>query len=443
MRAGSMRGRLALPAKLHRTPPACSPVSLYNRTRRPHLPGSAMGPLDDSDAPSRASILLVDDHAANLVALEAVLEPLGHRLVKARSGDEALRRLLQEEFALILMDVRMPDMDGFQTVAMIKQRPRMVDIPVIFVSALAREAEDIARGYQYGAVDYVAKPFDPDLLRAKVSVLVALHLQAERIARQRELLMKKRMELQVEEAQRAAAEKANRMKDQFLAMVSHELRTPLNAILGWTELLGKFDLDEERMRRALETIERNARAQKRLVDDLIDVATMLTGNFRLQKAPVDLRRLVEASVESARPAADKKPLTLTADLGEGGEVQGDAMRLQQIVGNLLANAIKYTPAGGSIAIRLRRAGPRVEIQVADTGVGISAEDLPRVFERFWQADRMPSTESAGLGLGLAIADQLVRLHGGELRAASDGRGKGSTFTVSLPLELTAERRQPA
>jgi signal transduction histidine kinase len=399
--------------------------------------------MDDEAQRSRASILLVDDHPANLLALEAVLEPLGHELVRAQSGEEALRCLLRQEFALILMDVRMPDMDGFQTVALIKQRPKMMDVPVIFVSAIAREAHDIGLGYQYGAVDYLTKPFDPDLLRAKVSVLVALHLQAERIAVQREQLMERRLELQVQQAHRAAAEKANKLKDQFLAMISHELRAPLNAIMGWTELLAKFDLDEERMRRAVATIQRNAEAQKRLVDDLIDISTMLTGKFRLHLDEVDVAGVVQSAVESARPSAEKKRIELVSNLEAVERIQSDAARLQQILANLLNNAIKFVPEGGKVTVNLRRAGKRVEIEVADTGIGIALENLPRVFERFWQAERPATMESAGLGLGLAIADQLARLHGGEIRAASPGIGRGASFTLSLPLNATVEQRRGA
>ena len=392
---------------------------------------------------SRASILLVDDHPANLLTLEAVLEPLGYDLVRAQSGEEALRCLLRQDFALILMDVRMPDMDGFQTVALIKERPKMMDVPIIFVSASAREAQDISRGYQYGAVDYLTKPFDPDLLRAKVSVLVALHLQAERIAVQREQLVERRLELQVQQAHRAAAEKASKMKDQFLAMISHELRAPLNAIMGWTELLAKFDLDEERMRRAIATIQRNAEAQKRLVDDLIDISTMLTGKFRLHLDAVDLAVVVQSALENVRPAAVKKRIELVSSLEAVERVQSDAARLQQILGNLLNNAIKFVPEGGKVMVNLRRAGERVEIEVADTGIGIASENLPRVFERFWQAERLAAMESAGLGLGLAIADQLARLQGGEIRAASPGIGQGASFTLTLPLNATVEQRRGA
>jgi signal transduction histidine kinase len=245
---------------------------------------------------------LVDDHPANLLALEAVLEPLGHELVLAQSGEEALRCLLRQEFALILMDVRMPDMDGFQTVALIKQRPKMMDI---------------------------------------------------------------------------------------------------------------------------------------------DISTMLTGKFRLHLEEVDLAAVVQSAVESARPSAEKKRIELVSNLEAVERIQSDAAKLQQILGNLLSNAIKFVPEGGKVTVNLRRAGERVGIEVSDMGIGIALENLPHVFERFWQAERPATMESAGLGLGLAIADQLARLHGGEIRAASPGIGRGASFTLRLPLDATVEQRRGA
>jgi CheY-like chemotaxis protein len=257
------------------------------------------------DLAAKASILIVDDNQANLVALDALLQPLGHRIVRARSGDEALKRLLDEDFALILMDVMMPGMDGFQTVALIKERKKTVSVPIIFVTAMAKEAEQITRGYAYGAVDYITKPFDSEILKAKVSVLVALHLQAERIIEQRALLLKQEHELMVQESARVAAQKESRAKDQFLAMVSHELRAPLHAILGWTEMLTNGRLNEEQTRRALETIQRNAKVQARLVEDLIDVSRIVAGKARLDMAEVALGDVVRAAVETVQRAADE------------------------------------------------------------------------------------------------------------------------------------------
>jgi signal transduction histidine kinase len=393
--------------------------------------------IENAVDPANASILLVDDIPANLLALEAVLEPLGHRLVKARSGDEALRHLMQEEFALILMDVQMPDMDGFQTVALIKQRPKNVRIPVIFVTAIAKETEQISRGYQYGAVDYITKPFDMDILRAKAAVLVALHLQAERIVRQQALLLKRRHELEQQRLNREMAEQHSRMKDQFLAAISHELRTPLNVIVGWTDLLVAGGLDEHKIRGALEAIQRNAKLQQTLVDDLLDVSRMITGKLELEKEERRLLDIIEVAVQSARPEAEHKGVELrTTSIDECGTVTAavDAARMQQVFGNLLNNAVKFTPAGGRIEVGLRRCRGVAEIAVRDNGVGIDRAELPFVFDRFWQAPRRPDDpRQRGLGLGLAIVRQLVELHGGEVDAQSDGPGTGSTFVVKLPL----------
>jgi signal transduction histidine kinase len=400
--------------------------------------------LDDEDAAierdlseSRASILLVDDIPANLLALEAVLEPLGHRLVRARSGEEALRHMMQEEFALVLMDVQMPDMDGFQTVALIKQRPKTVRIPIIFITAIAKEAKHISAGYEYGAVDYITKPFDADILRAKVSVLVSLHLQSERIVRQQALLAKRRRELEHTELQRSLAETHSRMKDEFLAVISHELRTPLNVIVGWTDLLVSGELDGERTRRALVTIQRNAKLQKQLVDDLLDAARLITGKLQLEPKEMMLSTIIEAAADSVQPEATAKGIEVRSGIVEEcGKVTAevDPERMQQVFGNLLSNAVKFTSPGGAVDVSLRRCEGFAEVEVRDTGVGIEPTELPFIFDRFWQSARGQKHESAqGLGLGLAIVRQLVELHGGTVAASSPGRGRGATFTVRLPL----------
>jgi signal transduction histidine kinase len=392
---------------------------------------------------AQASILLVDDIDANLVALTAVLEPLGYRLVTARSGDEALRRLLQEEFALILMDVQMPDMDGFQTVAFIKKRPKSENIPVIFVTAIAREAQDISKGYQYGAVDYITKPFDLEILRAKVSVLVTLHLQAERILRQQTLLLRRRHELEQQRLQQAHSEQQSRMKEQFLAVVSHELRMPLNVILGWTDLILKGDLDVEKTQRALETIRRNANLQKRLIDDLLDISRLVMGKVTLERADESLAALITAAVEDVAIEARDKGVKVRPAIRDGCaglKASIDVPRMQQVLGNLLSNAVKFTPPEGTVEIALSSGGASATIEVKDEGIGIEAEHLPFVFERFWQSPPQPgeSRNARGLGLGLAIVRQLIELHGGEVSAHSDGRGMGSTFRVTLPLTTGRE-----
>jgi signal transduction histidine kinase len=251
-------------------------------------------------------------------------------------------------------------------------------------------------------------------------------LEAEVAERQRLLLR--------ERAARTEAEEANRLKDEFLATVSHELRTPLTAIIGWSHMLRHAGLDEATERRGLETIERNAKAQAQLVEDILDVSRVITGKLSLNIAPVDLASVVGAAVDSVQLAAESKGIRLEVTLDSSPRrVSGDAGRLQQVVWNLLSNAIKFTDAGGRVGVRLSHAGPDAELSVCDDGCGVSPEFLPHVFERFRQADGTSTRLHGGLGLGLAIARHLVELHGGNITAASPGEGLGTAFIVRLPL----------
>ena len=240
------------------------------------------------------------------------------------------------------------------------------------------------------------------------------------------------------EASRAEAVAANRSKDEFLAVVSHELRNPLNAVLGWARLLGSGQLDPARTANAIGTIERNAKAVARIIDDLLDMSRMIGGIIRMEAQPVDLVAVIQGAIDEAHPAAQAKPLRLTFTRPVVPDpVTGDAVRLQQVFANLLSNAIKFTPSDGHVEVTLTSAGSRVEIRVADTGQGIDAEFLPNIFERFSQADSSTTRRQGGLGLGLAIVRALVEQHGGTVQAESPGRGLGATFTVRLPL-LSAE-----
>ena len=235
----------------------------------------------------------------------------------------------------------------------------------------------------------------------------------------------------------AAAEEANRLKDEFLAVVSHELRTPLNAILGWARMLRAGSLSPADVPRALETIERNAHAQAQLIEDLLDVSRIVSGKLRLEMRTVDISEVVREALETVRPTADVRGVTLIPAIAPVGPVSGDGHRLQQVIWNLLSNSIKFTPPGGSVQISLEQQGAIVRIAVSDTGQGIAAEFLPHVFDRFRQAATSTSGKSArtGLGLGLAIVRHLVEAHAGSVRAASDGPGHGATFTVELPVML--------
>jgi CheY-like chemotaxis protein/nitrogen-specific signal transduction histidine kinase len=233
---------------------------------------------------------------------------------------------------------------------------------------------------------------------------------------------------------RTQAEAANRMKDEFLATVSHELRTPLNAILGWSQMLNAGRLDAPAMEKALTTIERNAKAQTQLIDDLLDVSRIITGKLRLNIRAVDLPSVLMAAVDAARPAAEAKEIRLQTLLDpQAGPISGDPDRLQQVIWNLLSNAVKFTPKGGRVQVRLERINSHIEIVVSDTGIGIDEEFLPHVFDRFRQLDGSKTRRHGGLGLGLAIVRQLVELHGGTVLAENNREGQGAVFTVKLPL----------
>ena len=578
----------------------------------------------------KINILLVDDNPSNLLSLEAILQAPDRNLVRAASGDEALRYLLDCDVAVILLDVYMPGINGFETAALIRGRERSRDIPIIFLTADSTGSTLVSKGYSLGAVDYIVKPVEPDILKSKVAVFVELFKKTEEIKQQAELLHEKNIELEnanlqrlsmlielgqqlaaerdpiqllekfchaarkivgaqyaaigmldadgrtlrhlltsgfdseltasaavvsqvsreildillierrpvrlsrtgmvpgvmdflpqgwpagsslvapilsptqvygwlhladkfealefseaderltatltsqvavayenarlYEEAQhhaaelqqevterkqaeeerakllvreqaaRAEAEAANRTKDEFLATLSHELRTPLTAVLGWSHLLRSGKLPEETAASALETIERNARAQSQLIDDLLDVSRIITGKLNLDTHPVALAPIIEAAINSVRPSAEAKNIQLEMELdAAAGMVAGDGNRLQQVVWNLFSNAIKFTPVGGRVVVRLKRINSHVEVSVSDTGQGISAEFLPHVFDRFRQADGTTTRTHGGLGLGLAIVRHLVELHGGTVHADSHGEGKGAAFTVNLPL----------
>ena len=241
-----------------------------------------------------------------------------------------------------------------------------------------------------------------------------------------ELLMREQMI-------RAEAEGANRAKDEFLSILSHELRTPLNAILGWSAMLRQRTLSEDKILRALETIERNAKSQAQLIEDILDISRIITGKLRLQVRPVNLVPVIESAIESVRLAAEAKSICLQSVLdSQAGLLLGDANRLQQVVWNLLSNALKFTPKDGRVEIRLERVNSHAEITVSDTGLGISSDFLPFVFDRFRQHDSTTTRSYGGLGLGLAIVRQLVELHGGTVTVVSPGIGQGTTFTVTLP-----------
>jgi signal transduction histidine kinase/DNA-binding response OmpR family regulator len=575
----------------------------------------------------RVNILLVDDNPSNLLALETILQTSDRNLVRAASGEEALRFLLDEDAAVILLDVHMPSISGLETAALIRGRERTRGVPIIFLTAYDSAGDShISQGYSLGAVDYIIKPIDPEALKSKVAVFVELYRKTEQIKRQADLLREQNIELenanlrrlsrlidlgqrlaaerdperllkkfcdaareivgarsatvgileddgvtlrhfftsgfdraeavkarvpqacqrffkqrlkdarslrfsgtnelrilpeqtpiksfvgapilrqgspeevrgwlylaekigapafseaderftvtltqavvfyenarlyadlqrhaaaleqeiadrkQAEseraemlaraQAAQAEAEEANRLKDEFLATVSHELRAPLNAMLGWVTLAREGRLDEVSKERALETVERNARTQKKLVDDLLDVSSIITSNLSLDLEPTDLASVIESAVESVRPMAEAKGVSLRTDLAPLADVfRLDRNRFQQVIWNLVHNAVKFTPSGGAVKVCLRRLNGQAEIEVIDTGIGIAPEFLPFVFDRFRQADGSITRRHGGLGLGLAIVRSLVEMHGGTVAVESAGLGQGATFSFRLP-----------
>jgi signal transduction histidine kinase len=383
---------------------------------------------------NRARILIVDDLPDKLLIYSSLLEDIDAEIVEARSGTEALKRVLEGSFAVILLDVNMPDIDGLETATLIRGHRNGRHTPIIFITSYADEMQT-ARGYALGAVDYILSPIVAPVLRTKVQVFVDLYNAHAALARSNQEL-----ETRVKE-RTAELEQLSRLKDEFLATMSHELRTPLNAIFGWVTLLRTRRLDEPTQERALETIERNARAQKRLIEDLLDVSRIVTGKVALEIMPVDPRRVVEAALETMAPAAQTKGITVVPLLDTGvATVRGDFARLQQIVCNLLSNAIKFTPSGGKVDVCLAHRNGEAEISVSDSGQGIKPEFLPLVFDRFRQEDGSISRRHGGLGLGLAIVRHLVELHAGSVEAFSAGEGKGSRFVVRLPTRLGVAAR---
>ncbi|HEY3964988.1 MAG TPA: ATP-binding protein [Planctomycetaceae bacterium] len=540
------------------------------------------------------AILIVDDRPDKLVALKAALGSVDHEIILAGSGPEALRWLLRRDFAVVLLDVNMPVMDGFETARLIRQRRRNQHTPLIFITSYGDDVHAI-EGYSLGAVDFLSAPVVPAVLRSKVEVFLELHRRNLQVREHADRLMQQTRRLQalnrasleihaalsiaqtlqvvadsareilgarqacvivtadqhgmaqhelvispvgrvstragarsgfdlpgvvaqfagrphpaadelasanlgpfwtgdfaatsrglaapligrggntigvllasgrregeytadeealfVQLAQMAAssventlfaeAREANRVKDEFLATLSHELRTPLSSILGWAQLLKTKMLDEDETREALEIIERNGQMQCKLIEDLLDVSRIVTGKMQLNLRPISLVALTEAAVNVMLPSAQARQVQIETTLDPRVDrFVGDPDRLQQVLWNLLTNAVKFSAPGGRVEVSLELDDSQVVIKVCDHGEGIAAEFLPHVFDRFRQADSSASRKHGGLGIGLAIVRHVVELHGGSVRAESEGAGRGTTIAITLPLPADMLRKAP-
>lgn len=500
------------------------------------------------------TILVVDDNPATLYSTSHILESAGYKTLRAATGEQGVE-LAKQEPHLIILDINLPDMDGYEVCRRIRSMESMFRTPIIHLSATFVQSSHQIRGLEVGADGYLTHPVEPPVLIATVNAFlrarraedemrkseakfravfdnalsgIALlnkelvyvevnpamcgllgrpkdeiigHLSSEFMSPERrkdveeisKLVVKQgfwrgnlpmiRADRQIvfldwnisihsvpgvmlaigtdvsdrlrveghrdelllsERAARTEAERANRIKDEFLAVLSHELRTPLNAIVGWTQILRRKPSDDEDIIQGLDTIERNAKVQTQLISDLLDVSRITSGKLRLEVQSVDAVSIVEGALSTIMPAAEAKGINIEQQLEPTtGNVRGDPSRLQQIVWNLFINAVKFTPRGGKIYIKLARVDSHVELTVRDTGIGISPDLLPYLFERFRQGDTSATRFHGGLGLGLAIVKHLVEMHGGTVTASSEGKNKGSTFVVSLPVPALNEVIRPS
>jgi signal transduction histidine kinase len=421
----------------------------------------------------KVNILLVDDQPARLLSYETILGELGQNLISARSGLEALEKLMKDDFALVLLDVSMPGMDGFETAALIHDHPRFEKTPIIFVTGVHDTEFDRLKGYKLGAVDYVSIPVVPEILRSKVAVLVELHcqrrelqdlnrslaeanarleaahttLQAERTrelqALNRDLqranveLAESNLALQAEIAERSRAEsalkEADRQKDEFLAILAHELRNPLAPIRNAVQIMSRLDIDNPHVRWSRDVIDRQITHLTRLVDDLLDISRITRGTITLATEPVQVGTILARAIEASQPTVAEYKHTFLVDCpDETLMIEGDLTRLVQVLGNLISNAAKYTNVGGRIDVTVRAVDNHVEFRVKDNGIGIATDSLPKLFNLFSRVhagDRAPG----GLGIGLALSRKLVQMHLGDVLVESEGVGKGSEFIVRLPL----------
>ena len=427
-----------------------------------------------AQAPDPVNILLVDDTPSRLLAYRTILEDLDENLFEARSGTEALKLLMQHEFALILLDINMPGIDGFETAHLIHEHPRFEDTPIIFVTAVNVTEFDRMRGYKLGAVDYVTVPIIPEILRSKVMVLAELYrkrreleIANRRLAAANEALHAEKtrelavlneslrltnielasrfMQLQAEVGERQRIEtrliEQDVRKDEFLATLAHELRNPLSSVANAISVL---KMTEPEQKDLPELMSRQVALLVRLIDDLLDVARISQGKMVLKPAPAKLNAIIDASLETVAPMLEAgRHVVNVQRLPEDVTLQADGQRLAQVFSNLLSNAAKYSDDGVPIEIVATRNETTLDISVIDHGIGLSEDQLDRIFEMFEQVDTTLERSRGGLGIGLTLGRHIVDLHAGKLVAQSEGLGKGARFVVSLPLSLIAAEPLPA
>jgi len=405
-------------------------------------PGENPGAFIQFSQPAR--LLVVDDEESLRITTAAIFENEGYVVHTAASGDEAIDLLTNEDYDLVLTDLHMEGGDGLTVLNRIRnQAPLTISVVLTGFASV----ESAIAALQEGAYDYLIKPCDIESMKHTIRRgvehrrLMLAEQQARTDLRQLNLDLEKRIEERTAELQRLNAElaEANRAKDVFLATLSHELRTPLTPVVGWIKLLRSGTLDEKSVLQALDAIERNAWLQSRLIDDLLDTSRIATGKLHYEPKPTDLNVAVKAAVDTVRTSAAARNIELMISLWPSSlVVMGEPVRLQQIAWNLVSNAIKFTDPGGKVRVITELNGSQAQLTVVDTGIGIAPEFLPHVFDRFRQADGSTSRRHGGLGLGLAIADALAKMHGGRMQAQSQGVGQGATFTLQLELAQTGK-----
>jgi signal transduction histidine kinase len=391
-------------------------------------------------------ILLVDDEPLNLSALEVILANPGYRLWRALDADSALRILLAHEIAAVVLDVRMPMVSGFELARIIKSSKKYQQVPIIFLTAHLFDDQDIIAGYGAGAADYLSKPVNPEILRYKVAVYAELFRKTRALAEANDRLadlnanLAQRVEDRTAELKTSetALRAANQQKDEFLAILSHELRNPLAPLRTGLDTLLHMEGQPAGAGRTLTIMDRQVDYMVRLIDELLDLSQIGKGEMELRKDRVELGALLGVLADGFRGTCEQRGQLLKFSSPLPVFASVDGVRISQCISNLLHNASKLTPAGGSIRLELTQGDEHAMIRVADTGAGIPASELERIFDMFAHIKRSEPQSKRGLGIGLALAKRIAALHDGQLSAASEGEGLGSTFTLTLPAIAMAQ-----